>query len=65
MKGHDLCRNLLEEARTVVEEELMFCLDSGKHDINAMADICKGRLRNFIYEKTERSPVIIPVFMEV
>ncbi|MBR2098567.1 MAG: ribonuclease J [Firmicutes bacterium] len=58
-------KNFLEDARIVVEEELMFCLDSGKHDINAMADICKGRLRNFIYEKTERSPVIIPVFMEV
>ena len=43
----------------------MFCLDSGRHDVNGMADICKGRLRNFIYEKTERSPVIIPVFMEV
>ena len=58
-------KNLLEEARVAVEEELMYCLDSGKHDINAIADICKGRLRNFIYEKTERSPVIIPVFMEV
>ena len=58
-------RNLLEEARIVVEEELMFCMDSGKHDVNAMADVCKSRLRNFIYEKTERSPVIIPVFMEV
>jgi ribonuclease J len=58
-------KNFLEEAREVVEEELMYCLDSGRHDVNAMADICKGRLRNFIYEKTERSPVIIPVFMEV
>ena len=58
-------KNFLEEARGVVEEELMYCLDSGRHDVNAMADICKGRLRNFIYEKTERSPVIIPVFMEV
>ena len=58
-------KNLMDEARTVVEEELMFCLDSGRHDVNAMADICKSRLRNFIYEKTERSPVIIPVFMEV
>ena len=43
----------------------MRCMDSGKHDVNAMAEVCKGRLRNFIYEKTERSPVIIPVFMEV
>ena len=58
-------KNLLEEARIVVEEELMRCMDSGKHDVNAMAEVCKGRLRNFIYEKTERSPVIIPVFMEV
>lgn len=57
--------NLLEEATAVVQEELMFCLDSGRHDVSAMADICKSRLRNFIYEKTERSPVIIPVFMEV
>lgn len=57
--------NLLKEATAVVQEELMFCLDSGRHDVSAMADICKSRLRNFIYEKTERSPVIIPVFMEV
>ncbi len=57
--------DLLEEARTAVEEELMFCEKNGRKDVSAIADICKARLRNFIYEKTERSPVIIPVFMEV
>ena len=58
-------RKFLEQARIAVEEELMRCMDSGMTDVNDIADACKGRLRNFIYEKTERSPVILPVFMEV
>lgn len=58
-------RDLLEEARTIVEEEIMHCLDKGVDDVSAMEDKCKNSLRNFVYQRTERSPVIVPVFSEI
>lgn len=58
-------RDLLEEARTIVEEEIMHCLDKGMDDVSAIEDKCKNSLRNFVYQRTERSPVIVPVFSEI
>ena len=58
-------RDLLEEARTIVEEEIMHCLDKGVDDVSAIEDKCKNSLRNFVYQRTERSPVIVPVFSEI
>ena len=33
-------------------------------DMTATKNFCRDKLRNFIYEKVGRSPVIMPIFME-
>ena len=49
----------------VVRKALNRCVDAGHTDWNEMKAAVRDDLRKFIYNKTERSPVILPIFMEV
>ena len=56
---------LMDDARVVVKNALDSCINRGITDWNSMkADIRDG-LAEFIYKKTKRRPMIIPVIMEV
>jgi len=57
--------DLIEEATKVAADSLERCSDEGVHDWNAMKSAVRDDLRRFIYNKTERNPVILPIFMEV
>ncbi len=57
--------DLIEDARCVVEKALLNCCRKNSRDWNAMKSTVKDSLRTFIYEKTKRSPVILPIFLEV
>jgi ribonuclease J len=57
--------DLIESARAVVEQRLAKCAQSGMRDRSAMKNAVREELRDFIYMKTRRNPVILPVFMEV
>ncbi len=57
--------DLIENARLVVEKALLGCCKKNNKDWNAMKSTVKDSLRTFIYEKTKRSPVILPIFLEV
>ena len=57
--------DLIEDARIVVEKALISCCKKNNRDWNAMKSTVKDSLRTFIYEKTKRSPVILPIFLEV
>ncbi|MDR2133137.1 MAG: ribonuclease J [Clostridiales Family XIII bacterium] len=57
--------DLIESARTVVEQRLEKCHKSGIRDRSAMKNAIREELRDFIYLKTRRNPVILPVFMEI
>ncbi|WP_246019741.1 ribonuclease J [Bacilliculturomica massiliensis] len=57
--------DLIDSARRVVRDRLQKCQDEGIKDWSAMKNAVRDDLRNFIYQKTKRSPVILPVFMEV
>ncbi len=57
--------DLIEDARCVVEKALVSCCKKNNRDWNAMKSTVKDSLRTFIYEKTKRSPVILPIFLEV
>ena len=41
------------------------CYRENVKDWNAMKTAVRDALRSFIYEKTQRSPVILPIFLEV
>jgi ribonuclease J len=57
--------DLIEEARVVVCKALDKCVDSNVREWNALKTAVRDSLRSFIYEKTKRSPVILPIFLEV
>jgi ribonuclease J len=57
--------DLIESARTVAEQRIAKCAKRSVRDRLAMKNAVREELRDFIYLKTRRNPVILPVFMEV
>ena len=56
---------LINEATEVVYESIDKWNNLGSEDINALKNIIKDDMRGFIYKKTRRSPVILPVIMDI
>ena len=56
--------DLIDQA-TEVAAEILFSTDPGSKDWNTMKNAVRDGLRRFIYDKTQRNPVILPIFMEV
>lgn len=57
--------DLIDNARDVVAKALDYCYDNGIKDWNALKNAVREDLKNFIYAKTKRSPIILPIFLEV
>ncbi len=57
--------DLIDEAKAVCEEAIVSCLDSGNVDWNYLKNSTRDALRKYIFEKTHRSPVILPMFLDV
>ena len=57
--------DLIEDARSLVEKTLNNCRSRNTRDWTAMKSMVRDSLRTFIYEKTKRPPVILPIFLEV
>ena len=56
---------LIEEARIVVEEALEGCLSRGISDWGKLKNVVKDSLNDYLWKKTKRSPMILPIIMEV
>lgn len=57
---------LLDEARGVVEEAVQDCLDkSRKADWGKLKGVIKDTLSEFVWKRTKRRPMILPIIMEV
>ena len=56
---------LMEELRTVAEEALDRCAAHRTRDWAAIKAAVKDDLSGYLYKKTNRSPMILPVIMEV
>ncbi|WP_053957079.1 ribonuclease J [Inediibacterium massiliense] len=56
---------LMDEARAVVRNSLQLCQANGVREWAALKSSIKDSLRGFLYEKTKRSPMILPIIMEV
>lgn len=56
---------LMEEARCVCRDTLARCEEKNITDWNTMKSQVRDSLGGYIYEKTKRSPIILPIFMEV
>ncbi len=56
---------LMTEAKNVVKAAFRDCEDRGVTDWNNMKMSVKDELSGFIYRKTKRSPMILPIIMEI
>ncbi len=58
--------DLMEEARLTVQDALEGCLGSSRgQDWNRIKTVIKDALSDFVWKKTKRSPMILPIIMEV
>lgn len=57
--------DLMEESKSIALDALIKCMDKGQTDWNSLKGALKGELGDFVYSKTKRKPMILPVIMEV
>lgn len=56
---------LMEEARASVQSTVERCLDRNIHDWGKLKSSIRDELADFIWKKTKRRPMILPIIMEV
>ena len=56
---------LMEEARAVIEQAVLDCLDRNVTDWGKIKGTIKDTLSDFLWKKMKRNPVILPIIMEV
>ena len=57
--------DLIDESKKIVNIALNKCRDGNIKDWSSIKTMIKDDLNNFIYEKIKRSPMILPIIMEV
>ena len=56
---------LMEEARLVVDTAVNACIDKGISDWGKLKSATKDALSEYVWKKTKRRPMILPIIMEV
>lgn len=56
---------LLDEAKEMVQQVLEDCADSGIHDWGTLKTRVRDSLSRMLYDRTRRSPMILPILMEI
>lgn len=56
---------LIEEARMTVDDAIQNCLDKGVTDWGKLKSVTKDVLSEYVWRKTKRRPMILPVIMEI
>ena len=57
--------NLMDDVKSVVRHEIRKCEERGIRDWSTIKTTAKDTLRDYIFMKTKRNPMIIPIIMEV
>ncbi|SHI66783.1 ribonuclease J [Clostridium amylolyticum] len=57
--------DLMEQAKEIVKQVLKECEDKGITDWATLKSKIKDGLRVYLYEKTKRKPMILPIIMEI
>ena len=55
---------LMEEAKQVLDERMQYCMDKGITDWGKIKTVVKDALSEFLWKRTKRSPMILPIIME-
>lgn len=56
---------LMDEAKSVIEQAVLDCLDRNVSDWGKIKGTIKDTLSEFLWKKMKRNPVILPIIMEV
>ncbi len=56
---------LMDESREVVYEAVLDCLDRGVKDNKKIQNAIRDSLGGYVWKKTQRRPMILPIIMEV
>ena len=56
---------LMEEARLLVDHTIQGCLERGQTDWGKLKSTMKDVLGDYVWKKTKRRPMILPIIMEV
>ena len=57
--------NLMDDVKSVVRHEISLCEERGVRDWATIKSAVKENLRDYLFIKTKRNPMIIPIIMEV
>jgi len=57
--------NLMDEVKSLVNVELMRCVDNNITDWGTIKSSVRDSLKDFIFQKTKRNPMILPIIMEI
>ena len=57
--------DLMEEAQRIVDEAVQGCLEKHVSDWGKIKNIIRDSLSDFLWKKMKRSPMILPIIMEV
>ena len=57
--------DLMEQMRNVVRETVLHSVNKKARDWNSLKSSVKNQLSQFIYDSTKRSPMILPVIVEI
>jgi ribonuclease J len=57
--------DLMEEAKVVIKEALSKCEEKKITEWGTIKTYVKDNLKEFIYQKTKRNPMILPIIMEI
>ena len=56
---------LMDEVRQIAADAIEECLDRGYYEWNQIKNTVKDDLSKFIYQRTKRRPMILPIIMDV
>ena len=57
--------NLMDDVKNVVRHEIKKCEEKGLRDWATIKSTVRENLRDYIFTKTKRNPMIIPIIMEI
>jgi ribonuclease J len=57
--------NLMDDVKNVIREEIAKCEEKKIKEWSIIKSNLKDTLRDYIYQKTKRNPMILPIIMEV
>lgn len=57
--------DLMEELKKVSNDVLTSCLDGKRTDWASMKSMIKSKISDYLFQKTKRNPMILPIIMEI